>query len=46
MLEGEILEKESDAAREQPWMSPRTLPNDIQAVITKALRAAGLMKTP
>ena len=46
VLEGEILEKESDAAREQPWMSPRTLPNDIQAVITKALRAAGLMKTP
>src|SRR5258707_6844988 len=44
VLEGEILAKESDAG--QQARAPRGLPIDIQAIITKALRAAGLMKTP
>jgi len=45
VLEGEILEKETEA-RAEPPRAPHGRSFDIHAIITKALRAAGLMKTP
>jgi hypothetical protein len=42
-LKGEVLNPESDSSSERR-RTPRSSTGDINAVITKALKAAGLMK--
>ena len=44
VLEGEVLDKASDAGP-QGRKAPQPSPTDIGAVITKALKAAGLIRT-